>query len=114
LCRRALLYELKQKINIKEWLKQAVEKTLWGLSHPEDYYFSIWYKDEVPLLIEPDMVAKIKSLQSRGVMVLALTNLPTGSRGKITLCHQTQSSRMILNMLNKLHDAWSACSVSIS
>ena len=73
----------KTKEQHQQWLKQTLDSMIKSLPKPEDYYFDNWAITETPLVIEPSIIATIKSLQDRGVKVLALTNLSTGSRYQI-------------------------------
>jgi Protein of unknown function (DUF2608) len=67
--------------NIKKnslWLKELDDTVFKNAPHPKEYYISIWRKQELPLLIEPEISSMIKSLQERGITVLVLTGLATG------------------------------------
>jgi hypothetical protein len=67
----------------QHWLNSLVEDTFKSATKPVDEYFVHWMIKEVPLIIEQSIVSTIKSLQNRGVKVLALTNLSTGLFSKI-------------------------------
>lgn len=64
--------------NNAAWLKTLYETTFKDAQKPEDYYWSIWRSQEIPLIVEPNIVQIISSLQDRGVKVLALTSLMSG------------------------------------
>jgi hypothetical protein len=61
----------------KEWLRDIVETALKKTAKTEDELRHIWAATELPILIEPDIVPIIQSLQDRGVKVLALTAIMT-------------------------------------
>lgn len=63
----------------RPWLIDLVSRVYGKSNKPEEYYGSIWRVKEIPLLIEPNIVSIIQSLQDRGVKVVALTALKTGS-----------------------------------
>lgn len=66
------------------WIIDLVSRVYGKSDKTEEYYGSIWKTKETPLLIEPHMVSVIQSLQDRGVKVMALTALKTGSSYIIT------------------------------
>jgi hypothetical protein len=66
-----------------QWLKELTKSLCKKAKKPPEYYISIWEQQETPKLIEPGIIKKITSLQNRGVLVLALTALMTGSFGNI-------------------------------
>jgi hypothetical protein len=66
-----------------QWLKELTDSALKNAKQSEEYYGSIWKQQETPKIIELGIVNTIASLQNRGVMVLALTALMTGSSGII-------------------------------
>lgn len=49
---------------------------------------------EIPLVIEPSIVATIQSLQDRGIKVLALTDLLTGSQDQISFLPEWRSAKL--------------------
>ena len=62
------------------WLNELFSTVFKNTKHPVDYYLSIWHsQEEVPLLIEKDIVQTIASLQNSGIKVLALTAVSPGS-----------------------------------
>lgn len=71
--------QIRENVAYLPWLKELIDKTFKEAKKSEDYYFSIWKTMEVPVLIEPDIVHIIRSLQDRHVKVLALTALRTGA-----------------------------------
>lgn len=62
----------------RPWLVELTSRVYGNAPKTEAYYWSIWKVKEVPLLIEPGIVETIRSLQDRGVKVMALTALKTG------------------------------------
>ena len=63
----------------RPWLIDLVSRVYGKSDKSEEYYGSLWKVKETPLLIEPHIVSIIQSLQDRGVKVMALTALRTGS-----------------------------------
>jgi FMN phosphatase YigB (HAD superfamily) len=61
------------------WIGELFSTVFANAKHSVDYYLSILQSQEVPLLIEKNIVQTITSLQDRGVKVLALTALWTGA-----------------------------------
>ncbi len=69
---------IENKANLP-WIIDLVSRVYGKSDKTEEYYGSIWKVQETPLLIEPHIVSVIQSLQDRGVKVVALTALKTGS-----------------------------------
>lgn len=62
-----------------EWLKEIQKTIFQNTIKPEGHYWSIWKRQETPLLIEPSIVQTIADLQNRGIKVIVLTSLMSGS-----------------------------------
>lgn len=63
----------------KEWLTTITKTIFEKTKKSEAELMSIWRATEKPLLIEPAVIHIIKALQNRGIKVLALTAIMTGS-----------------------------------
>lgn len=65
----------------RPWIKELVTTVYVSSNKPEaeNYYGSIWKVQEALLLIEPEIVKTIVTMQNRGVTVMALTALRTGA-----------------------------------
>ena len=78
----------------QSWLKELSQRIYEISNKPESYFGSIWRVKEVPLLIEPTIVPTIQALQDRGVKVMALTALNTGSDHTIPFLPEWRYSKL--------------------
>jgi hypothetical protein len=62
-----------------EWLKETQKAIFKDAKKHEGHYWSIWKQQESPMLVEPSIVQAIADLQNRGVKVMVLTSLMSGS-----------------------------------
>lgn len=91
---RSVSMRTKTKEQHADWLRDTLRKFFKNAPNAEDYYFYDWEISEKPLVIEPIIVDIIKSMQNKNVKVLALTNLPTGSRGRIEFLPQWRFNKL--------------------
>lgn len=75
-----ILWPRVQEAN-KEWIDKLFEEDEKNIASPEleKYYGALKLLKEKPVLIEPEIVEIIKSLQERGIKVVALTAIDTGA-----------------------------------
>lgn len=73
------LFHVKVVEDNTEWLKALWKATFQNAKQPEEYYMSIWKRQETPMLIEPSIAHTIASLQERDVKVMVLTSLMSGA-----------------------------------
>ena len=78
----------------RPWMVELTSRVYGNAPNPEAYYWSIWKVKEVPLLIEPKIVEIIRSLQDRGVKVMALTALKTGISFTIPLLPEWRFNKL--------------------
>lgn len=62
-----------------QWLQELYASTFKKSNKSEEYLRSIWQDQEIPAVVEADVVTIIKTLQNRNVPVFALTAIMTGS-----------------------------------
>lgn len=66
-----------------DWLRQVLKPAMKKTDKSKGYLMSIRKAQETPVLIEPNIPQMISSLQARGVKVLALTAIKSGSEWTI-------------------------------
>lgn len=66
-----------------EWLPELIEEIFSKSSKSLLHYQSIWYAQEKPVLVEPDMARLIASLQEKKVKTIALTAITSGKHETI-------------------------------
>ena len=77
------IFRPKLQLENKDWVNAMMAQAFQKAKKPDNFYIDIWMMKELPFVIEPSIIETIKVLQDRGVMVLALTRLDTGSSALI-------------------------------
>lgn len=93
--------------NHSQWLEQLYDEVFKKSERSKEYLQSIWQDQEIPALVESDIVHIIANLQERKVPVFALTAIMTGSHYSISSLTEWRYAKLKQVSIDFTHEDFS-------